>query len=430
MYIHVAQAGQSLWGISRLYGISYQSVMAVNSLSSPNIVPGQTLAIPIDTRAYIVLPGDTVYIIARRYGLNVGELLAWNPQLQSATIYAGDILSLPIVPRRSKLAVGFLELVQSQIDKANVYTHAPYYTYLAPFGYGMTATGAIVGAQDEAALQALIQTETLPAVTFSNWVQNQFSPGAAHVLLSTSTNRQQYISELLSIVQQKGYRAVVIDFESLHPEDKTAFVEFIAELRAELQPLGIPAIVCVMPITGHLPYESVIIGAYDYAGIAQHANYVVLMSYNWSWPGGPPGPVASLTLVEDNIRYALARMSRKKVLLGLVRYGYDWTLPYQPGETTGTLEVQGVVELAMRNQLPIQFDTQSFTPSLRYVDTQGRAHVVWFEDARSIQMKLQLVQKYRLAGIAAWELHEKFPQFTPLVADNFQIQKLSRDSIE
>lgn len=426
MYIHVVQAGQSLWGISQLYGLTYQSVIAANLLSSTNIVPGQSLVIPIPTRAYVVLPGDTLGTIAKRYRVSVQQLLAWNPQVQGTTVNAGQILSLPTVQRPNKVALGFLELVQAQTDAANVYANAPYYTYLAPFGFGMTTTGAIVGTQDAAALAALVNTQALPAATFSNWVDNQFSPGAVHVLLSSTSTRQQYVAEVLRIVQAKGYKAVVIDFESIHPEDRDTFVEFLSELKTPMQSLGIPLIVCVMPITGRLPYEGVTIRAYDYAGIARHSDYVMLMSYNWSWPGGPPGPVSSLPLVEDNIRYALARMSSKKVLLGLVRYGYDWTLPYQPGEATSTLAIDAVVDLAMQSQIPIQFDPQSFTLSFRYWDRQGVEHVVWFEDARSLQMKLQLVQKYRLAGVAAWELHEGFPQFNQLLTDNFQIEQFPK----
>lgn len=426
MYIHVVQAGQSLWAISQLYGVTFQSVITANLLSSTNIVPGQTLVIPIATRAYVVLPGETLGAIAYRYRISVQQLLAWNPQVQGTTVNAGQILSLPTVPRPNKVAVGFLELVQAQTDAANVYANAPYYTYLAPFGFGMTTTGAIVGAQDTSALAALANTQSLPAATFSNWVQNQFSPEAVHVLLSSPITRQQYVAEVLRIVQTSGYKAVVIDFESIHPEDRNTFVEFLRELRTQLQPLGMPLIVCVMPITGHLPYEGITIRAYDYTGIARNSDYVMLMSYNWSWPGGPPGPVSSLRLVEDNIRYALARMSREKVLLGFIRYGYDWTLPYRRGEVTSILAIQAVVDLAVRSQASIQFDPQSFTPSFRYWDSRGIQHVVWFEDARSLQMKLQLVQKHSLAGVAAWELHESFPQFNQLLADNFQIEKLPK----
>lgn len=425
MLIHVVQAGETLWRIGQKYGVSYQTITAVNLLPSTNIVPGQTLLIPVRTRSYVVMPGDTLYIIASRYGLSVGELLTWNPQIQGTTIYVGDIIWIPPVPRRTKIGLGFLELLNSQLDQANVYTNAPYYTYLALFTYGMTATGSIVAAQDESALQAIARTQSLPVATFSNWVGNQFSPDAAHVLLSSTTNRQEYIAEVLRIVQAKRYRAIAIDFESLHTEDKDTFVQFLRELRTQLQPFGVLSIVCVMPITGRLPYEGVIIGAYDYVGIAQNADYVMLMSYNWSWPGGTPGPVASLPLVEANISYALARMPRDKVFLGLIRYGYDWPLPYRRGEPTGTLGVQSVVKLATQLQRPIEFDIQSLTPSLTYWDSQGRQHIIWFEDARSLQMKLQLVQKHRLAGIAAWELTETFPQFTQLVIDNFQIKRLS-----
>ncbi len=420
--IHVVQTGDTLWTISQQYGVSYQSIVGVNQLPSSSIVPGQTLLIPVMTRSYVVMPGDSLYLIANRYGLSISELLAWNPQIQESNIFIGDIIRLPVVARPSKTALGFLELIGPQIDQANVTTNAPYYSYLALFTYGMTASGAITPAQDESALQSVKQTRAIPTATFANWTQNQFSRNAVHVMLSTASLRQQYISEVIRIVHEKGYKAVAIDFESLLSEDRETFVEFLRELSAQLQPLGIPSIVCAMPITGHLPYESPIVEAYDYASIAQNATFIMLMSYNWSWPGGPPGPVASLPLVEDNINYALQRMSRRQILLGLIRYGYDWALPYQPGEATGTWNVQAVVEMAMQNQIPIQFDAQSLTPWLRYWNRQGRQHIIWFEDARSLQLKLQLVRKHQLAGMAAWELSERFPQFTQLVLDSFRIQ--------
>lgn len=423
MNIHVVRTGDTLWQISQQYRVSLESILGANQLSSSRIVPGQTLTIPIATRSYVVMPGDSLYQIANRYGVGVSELIALNPGIQASNLIIGDIIRIPAAARPSKTTLGFLELITAKTDEAGVNTNAPYYSYLALFTYGMTTSGAITPAQDQFGLQSLTQTAAIPTATFANWTQSQFSPYAVHAMLSAPSLRQQYISEVVSIVRAKGYKAVAIDFESLLAEDRETFVQFLRELSAMLQPLQVPIIVCLMPITGHLPYEAPIIEGYDYGSIAKVATYVMLMSYNWSWPGGPPGPVASFPLVEDNINYALQRISRQKILLGLVRYGYDWAIPYQAGESTGTWPVQAVVEMAMQNQIPIEFDSQSLTPWLGYRDSQGRQHVIWFEDARSLQLKLELVQKYQLAGIAAWELSEDFPQFTQLLTDNFRVQR-------
>jgi spore germination protein len=426
VYIHVVQAGETVWGISVQYGVTIQSIGQANLLPSFGIVPGQTLLVPVANRSYVVMPGDTLRRIASRYRVSLNELITLNPGIQTFTISPGQIIQFPTVSRPEKTILGFLELIRPEIDVANVQSYGSENTYFALFTYGMSidksASGAIIPAKDEAVLQSLVQKRTMPTATFSNWTGSKFSRDVVRTILSSPTKRQQYISELLKIIAEKGYKAVVIDFESLLSHDGKLFVAFLKELSAGLQPIGIPSIVCVMPIVGKYKFEKPMIQAYDYAELAKYTNYIMLMSYNWSWPGGPPGAIAPLVRVEENIRYALSQVPGKQLLLGIIRYGYDWVLPFQKGELAETMEIQAIVEMAMQNGISIQFDNQSLTPLLRYWDSSGRQHVIWFEDARSLQLKLQLVQKYKLAGIAAWELSQRFPQFTQLVNDNFRIR--------
>ena len=47
--------------------------------------------------------------------------------------------------------------------------------------------------------------------------------------------------------------------------------------------------------------------------------------------------------------------------------------------------------------------------SLNYEDDEGKEHIVWFEDARSIQAKFQLVQRLGLRGVGFWKLGLPFP---------------------
>lgn len=423
MQIHVVIPGDTLATISQRYGTTSNILMQINLLSSANIVSGQTLLIPVNTQPYVVMPGDTLYEIAQLFELSQSTIRMQNPQIEGRSLIVGEILKLPKGTLPQKIGLGFLELIDTKTDRINVLSYGPYSTFLALFTYGMNADGQIIPAMDQSALETIPQTGTRPVASFSNWTSVGFSADAVHAVLETPMTRQQYIAQVLEILSQKGYRAVVIDFESLLPEDGKLFVSFLEELNTQLQPLKIPLIVAIMPITGFSSLEKPVIQAYPYAEIAEHTTFVMLMSYNWSWPGGPPGPIAPFTKVDENIRYALARIPSNKILLGIVQYGYDWVIPYVIGSTTGTLGVEDVVEIAMRKQIPIQFDTDSLSPWLRYQRSSGKEHLIWFEDARSLQLKLQLVRKYQLAGTAAWQFGQRFPQYIPLLFDNFSIYK-------
>ena len=45
-----------------------------------------------------------------------------------------------------------------------------------------------------------------------------------------------------------------------------------------------------------------------------------------------------------------------------------------------------------------------------YYDEQGREHEVWFEDARSVRAKLDLVPLYGLRGVSYWNIMKFLPQ--------------------
>ena len=71
MQIHVVQSGQTLYGIARTYGISVADLSAANQINPiQTLVIGQALVIPISGMYYFVQPGDTLYKIGRRFGVN------------------------------------------------------------------------------------------------------------------------------------------------------------------------------------------------------------------------------------------------------------------------------------------------------------------------------------------------------------------------
>ena len=68
------------------------------------------------------------------------------------------------------------------------------------------------------------------------------------------------------------------------------------------------------------------------------------------------------------------------------------------------------VRRAWDRRAAIRYDQQTQAPWFRYVDDKGAEHEVWFEDARSIQAKLNLALDYGLYGAGYWNLDRPFPQ--------------------
>jgi len=102
---YVVRAGDTLFLIARRFGTTVDAIRRANNLTTDVITVGQVLAIPgavarptTTGTDYIVQPGDTLFLIARRYGTTVQALMSAN-NLTSTNIYVGQRLRIPGGPR-------------------------------------------------------------------------------------------------------------------------------------------------------------------------------------------------------------------------------------------------------------------------------------------------------------------------------------------
>lgn len=134
--------------------------------------------------------------------------------------------------------------------------------------------------------------------------------------------------------------------------------------------------------------------------------------------------VSPIGPVRDVVNFALSVMPSEKIFLGQNLYGYDWTLPYEPGgEFAEALSPQAAIQRARENNTEIQFDQEAQAPFYFYYDQDGNRHEVWFEDARSIQAKFDLVKELNLRGVSYWKLGLAFPQNWVLLDHQFNVVK-------
>jgi LysM repeat protein len=96
---YVVRSGDTLGVIAQRFGTTASDLMAWNGLRSSRINVGQRLTVKAPNSAgdsggqYKVRPGDTLEVIARRFNCTVAELKSWNG-LSSSRINAGDTLTV------------------------------------------------------------------------------------------------------------------------------------------------------------------------------------------------------------------------------------------------------------------------------------------------------------------------------------------------
>ena len=128
---HIVQPGETLYVIAQQYGVTVDEIVALNSLTNPDqLQVGQQLIIPQSTAAsattvYVVQPGDTLHIIAHRYGMSTEALAQANHLTNPNLIYVGQELLVPTTakPASEKPAGSQVYVVQVGDTMAQIASH-------------------------------------------------------------------------------------------------------------------------------------------------------------------------------------------------------------------------------------------------------------------------------------------------------------------
>lgn len=412
MVIYTVKPGDTVNALAAEYGLAPEQIISDNGLAPDGLlVVGQSLVFLFPEEIYTASGGETVNEIAGRYGVSTRTLYRNNYFLNgSPTLEAGDrvVIRYEDAPRDTAFLGGYAYdfIGQSLLDSV-----VSYMTYLMPFTYGFSADGELVAPKDSRLIQTAVRYGTRPLMHLSTLTPGgYFSNEAAHELFANPEAIERLQQNILENIRAKGYVGLDVDFEYLFAEDKDAYVAFIAGTTALLNENGYFCVVALPPKTSDeqmgLLYEGI-----DYAALGEAANICFVMAYEWGYRLGPPMAVAPIGSVRRVVEYARIRIPAEKLILGISNYGYDWTLPYVRGESVApSLSTVEAVALALERGAEIQFDEQAASPYFYYTDENGREHVVWFEDARSYQEKVNLIKEYSLAGGFIWDLMRRNPQ--------------------
>jgi len=427
MQIQVVQRGQSLYSIAQAYGVDWSAIAEANQIDpQQTLVIGQALVVPIVGSYYWVQSGDSLHLIARKTGVPAGTLAEVNGINPAKPLNAGQRLYIPPQPKRQAEVNAYIEPRGTAVSPALVNAAkeaAPHLTYLAPFSFRIQRDGTL----------APPPLGDLPAVAASNGVtlmmvvtnleNDQFSADLGHLILSDEALQNKLLDTILATADRLGFRDIHFDIEHLLPSDREAYNSFLRKAAARIHEKGYLISTALAPKTS-AAQSGEWYSAHDYKAHGEIVDFVIIMTYEWGYSGGPPMAVSPIGPVRRVLQYALSEMPASKIMMGQNLYGYDWTLPYTPGgRYAKAVSPQAAIALARTYHAQIMYDYTAQAPNFHYWDGDGREHVVWFEDARSIQAKFDLLKELELRGISYWKLGLAFPQNWLLIEDNFNVVK-------
>ncbi|MGI6092416.1 MAG: glycosyl hydrolase family 18 protein [Negativicutes bacterium] len=285
--------------------------------------------------------------------------------------------------------------------------HAKSMSHVAPFWYKATKEGTLETKESQQVYDTAKQAglKIFPLITYKT--------GAIEIILSDPAIRTKTIDNIVKVVNDKPYDGVNIDFELLKPAQEKNLTAFMAELYPKLKQLNKTVIVSVSPKTD--VHESVY-AAYNYNELVKNADFIQVRLYDRHWAASKPGAIAPISWYEANLKYAIEQVGANKVIAGISTYGYNW--PAEKGKEAETLKYADAIVLAHKKDAKVMYDDKEQAPYFKYKGGEA-----WFENDKSTAAKLDIVAKYKPAGIAIWRLGQEQPEIWPLVEQKFPKQQ-------
>lgn len=298
------QRGQSLYRIARAYGISPEEIATANEIPDPSqLVTGQALVIPIEGSYHVVQPGQSLYIIGNLYGISYQELARINGISTNAILQVGQQLRIPEKQKRPINSFLYVEprtpVAQSMIDE--VRNRVGDLTFLGMFSYQVNRDGSVTPPSTANILQIADEAGVTNALVVSNLEDFAFSADLARAIFNDDAAQNQLFGNLIQIANDEGYGDIHFDFELLYPEDRELYTNFLRKARDRFRMAGLRISAAVAPKASDI--TTGIYGAHDYAAIGEILDYVMIMTYEWGYTFSDPQavspiqPVRSLSLI-------------------------------------------------------------------------------------------------------------------------------------
>lgn len=316
LQIYVIEAGDTLEEISRRFGVPAARIAYDNELTEDHLVVGQALIILEPEVVYEVEDGDSLSGIAEQFQITEQTLLRNNSFLLDEDFLLPGrelVISYQGMEGREVKLSGY---AYSFIRDDTLEESLLYIGELLPFSYGFNEDGTLIEMNDAFLLEQAERFSVGKRMVLTPLDrQERFNNQLVVRLLSEPQVQEVLVSNILNMMEEKGYTALDIDFEFIPGEYRDRYVEFVRYTAGMLHERGYEVSVALPPkISDDQPgllYEGI-----DYGGIGGTADNVFLMTYEWGYKYGPPMAIAPVPSVRRVLDYAVTEIPRDRIIMG------------------------------------------------------------------------------------------------------------------
>ncbi|MCI9017071.1 MAG: hypothetical protein HFJ53_07930 [Clostridia bacterium] len=219
-------------------------------------------------------------------------------------------------------------------------------------------------------------------------------------ILNNYKQREKLIEEIVKLAIKYEVDGINVDFENMNMSDKDVYSRFIIELAPRLREYGMVISVDVTAPDGSENWSL----CFNRNVIAKEADYIVFMAYDqYGVSSTNPGTTAGGDWVELNINKFLGQedIKAEKIILGMPLYTRLWKTD-ETGKSTSVVVNMNKIEEKLPKDVQKVWDENTKQYYIEY-EEKAITYRMWIEDERSIQEKLNLINKYNLSGGAFWE---------------------------
>lgn len=214
-------------------------------------------------------------------------------------------------------------------------------------------------------------------------------------LYSSKAARTNMVNKLVGEAKSYGFDGINLDYENIKSKYAKDYLQFVRELSVACERNGI-----VLSTDNYKPeaYNR----CYNLKEQSKFVDYVIVMAYDEHYAGTDAGSVASLPFVKEAVEDTVQLVGKEHVIAGIPFYTRIWTTT--DGNTTSrAVGMQAAIDqLNSDGQVALWNDDCGQYVASYTVGSSTRQ--IWFEEEKSIEAKMQVIQQEDTAGVACWKL--------------------------